>query len=50
MAGGQFPAGLWLMLVALIWGSTFVVVENELAGIGPMVLVARRPPRRLMPR
>lgn len=39
---GQLRADLWLMLVALIWGGTFVVVKNELAYVGPLAFVALR--------
>ncbi|MHB0869661.1 MAG: DMT family transporter [Chloroflexota bacterium] len=38
----QLQADLWLAMVALIWGSTFVVVKNELASIGPLAFVALR--------
>ncbi len=38
----QLQADLWLALVTLIWGSTFVVVKNELANIGPLAFVALR--------
>ncbi len=38
----QLQADLWLALVTLIWGSTFVVVKNELANIGPLAFVAVR--------
>jgi drug/metabolite transporter (DMT)-like permease len=38
----QLQADLWLALVTLIWGATFVVVKNELANIGPLAFVALR--------
>jgi len=38
----QLQADLWLALVALIWGSTFVVVKNELTNTGPLAFVAIR--------
>lgn len=38
----QLQADLALALVTFIWGSTFVVVKNELASIGPMAFVAVR--------
>jgi drug/metabolite transporter (DMT)-like permease len=38
----QLQADLALGLVTLIWGSTFVVVKNELANIGPLAFVALR--------
>ncbi|MGE5620570.1 MAG: DMT family transporter [Sphingomonadaceae bacterium] len=42
MLSRQLQADLWLALVTLIWGSTFVVVKNELANIGPLAFVALR--------
>lgn len=42
MLSRQLQADLWLALVALIWGSTFVVVKGELEHIGPMAFVALR--------
>ncbi len=38
----QLQADLWLVLVTLIWGSTFVVVKNELANVGPLAFVGIR--------
>ncbi len=38
----QIRADLWLVLVTVIWGSTFVVVKNELAAITPLAFVALR--------
>ena len=38
----QIQADLWLALVAMIWGATFVVVKNELAYIGPLAFVTLR--------
>ncbi len=38
----QLQADLGLALVTLIWGSTFVVVKNELANVGPLAFVAIR--------
>lgn len=38
----QVRADLWLVLVTIIWGSTFVVVKNELASITPLAFVALR--------
>ncbi len=42
MRNRQLQADLWLALVTLIWGATFVVVKNELANIGPLAFVAIR--------
>lgn len=42
MHNRQLQADLWLALVTLIWGGTFVVVKNELANIGPLAFVALR--------
>lgn len=42
MLSRQIRADLWLGFVALIWGSTFVVVKNELSSIGPLEFVAIR--------
>ena len=41
-ASSQLRADLWLTLVALIWGGTFVVVKGELAFVGPLTFVALR--------
>jgi drug/metabolite transporter (DMT)-like permease len=38
----QIRADLWLVLVTVIWGGTFVVVKNELANITPLAFVALR--------
>lgn len=38
----QLRADLWLVLVTLIWGSTFVLVKNQLASISPLAFVAIR--------
>lgn len=38
----QIRADLLLVLVTVIWGSTFVVVKNELASITPLAFVALR--------
>lgn len=38
----QVRADLWLVLVTLIWGATFVVVKNELASISPLAFVCIR--------
>ncbi len=38
----QVRADLWLVLVTLIWGATFVVVKNELASISPLAFVTLR--------
>lgn len=38
----QIQADLWLVLVTVIWGATFVVVKNELANITPLAFVALR--------
>jgi drug/metabolite transporter (DMT)-like permease len=42
MPARQLQADLALVLVALIWGSTFVIVKGELDRIGPMALIALR--------
>jgi drug/metabolite transporter (DMT)-like permease len=42
MFSKQLQADLWLALVAMIWGATFVVVKNELAYIEPLAFVALR--------
>ncbi len=42
MLSKQLQADLWLALVTLIWGATFVVVKNELAHIGPLAFVTLR--------
>lgn len=42
MRDRQLRADLWLALVTLIWGGTFVVVKNELANIGPLAFVTLR--------
>jgi drug/metabolite transporter (DMT)-like permease len=38
----QVRADLWLVLVTIIWGGTFVAVKNELANISPLAFVALR--------
>lgn len=38
----QIQADLWLALVAMMWGATFVVVKNELAYIGPLAFIVLR--------
>ena len=38
----QLQADLWLVLVTVIWGSTFVVVKNELNNVGPLAFVGLR--------
>jgi drug/metabolite transporter (DMT)-like permease len=42
MLSRQLKADLALLLVALIWGTTFVIVKDELGRIGPMALIALR--------
>ena len=42
MLSKQLKADLWLALVALIWGSTFVVVKSQLNQIGPLAFVTIR--------
>ena len=42
MLSRQLRADLSLALVTLIWGSTFVLVKNELASIGPLAFVTIR--------
>ena len=38
----RWQADLTLGIVALIWGSTFVTVQNALDAVGPMTFVAWR--------
>src|SRR5688572_11673388 len=38
----RMRADMWLLLIALVWGSTFVVVKNALDTVGPFVFVAAR--------
>ena len=39
MLSRQIQADISLMLVAIIWGSTFVIVKGELSHVGPMTFV-----------
>ncbi len=38
----RWQADLALGLIALIWGATFVVVQNALDAVGPLTFVAWR--------
>jgi drug/metabolite transporter (DMT)-like permease len=38
----RLQADGWLLVVVLIWGSTFVIVKNSLASVGPFVFIASR--------
>ncbi len=38
----RLQADMWLVLIALIWGSTFVLVKNSLDTVGPFAFVAAR--------
>lgn len=38
----RLRADLWLVLITIIWGSTFVVVKNTLGTVGPFVFVTLR--------
>jgi drug/metabolite transporter (DMT)-like permease len=38
----RLRADLWLVLITVIWGSTFVIVKSSLDSVGPHVFVASR--------
>lgn len=39
---GRWRADLWLVVVTVIWGSTFVIIKGALDLVGPHLLVATR--------
>ncbi|MDQ4075233.1 MAG: DMT family transporter, partial [Chloroflexota bacterium] len=38
----RLRADLWLVLITVIWGSTFIIVKSSLDSVGPFVFVASR--------